>query len=389
MKRWLRPSRFKIYSTLLIFFGLLGSWLTVDLLQGHQRILADASQRAMQRSQIISQGFRTQVISTDYVLRDVLGRIQEKDLAFPDLDPDHAQRMRRLLKEKSETIPGFFMIVFNRDCVFTATANGKNIGARSKQELCETRRLHRGPGPLVNYVSGAKSASGGAVLALSRHLLSPAGDFLGGVLGVIELEKAQEWFDSLRVATGDSVALLDDAQVVLARQPRWAEAIEKPLAIHGKSATLPMPDSGSVAAIRLDLDGRERLFGFSKIEGFPFVVVYGIDKAKALGEWYRRAVELSTGYFILLVLAFLAARSYGKTLKLNCELQLALSEVHTLQGLIPICSYCKKIREDGGAWSQLEMYISSRSKAKFSHGVCPDCKVHMLEDLGGGRQPKH
>jgi len=388
MKRWLLPSQFKVFSTLLILFGLLGSWITVDLLRGHQRILVDASQRAAQRSQIISQGFRTQVISTDYVLRDVLGRVQEKDLAFPDPDPAHAQRMMRLLKEKSETIPGFFMIVFNRDCVFTATANGKNIGARSKQELCEARRLHRGPGPLVSYVSGAKSASGGPVLALSRHVLSPAGEFLGGVLGVIELEKAQQWFDSLRVADGDSVALLDDAQVVLARQPRLAEAIEKPLAPHGNSASFSTLESGPVAATRLDLDGRERLVGFSRIEGFPFAVVYGIDKAKALEEWHRRVVELSAGYFILLLLALLAARSYGKTLELNRQLQLALSEVHTLQGLIPICSYCKKIREDGGAWSQLEMYIGSRSKAKFSHGICPDCKVHMREDLGLGRQPK-
>lgn len=55
------------------------------------------------------------------------------------------------------------------------------------------------------------------------------------------------------------------------------------------------------------------------------------------------------------------------------DLGKALSEVKTLQGLIPICSYCKKIRDDEGIWSQMEQYIQSRSEARFSHGICPDC----------------
>ncbi len=68
-------------------------------------------------------------------------------------------------------------------------------------------------------------------------------------------------------------------------------------------------------------------------------------------------------------------------LELIEDLSRALSEVHTLQGLIPICSYCKKIRDDGGAWNQMEQYISSRSSAKFSHGICPECKPLVFADL--------
>lgn len=51
----------------------------------------------------------------------------------------------------------------------------------------------------------------------------------------------------------------------------------------------------------------------------------------------------------------------------------ALAEVKTLSGMIPICSNCKKIRDDSGYYQQLEQYISSHSGAQFSHGVCPDC----------------
>ena len=55
------------------------------------------------------------------------------------------------------------------------------------------------------------------------------------------------------------------------------------------------------------------------------------------------------------------------------ELGVALSEVKQLSGLLPICSYCKKIRDDKGAWTQLESYIHKHSEAKFSHGICGDC----------------
>lgn len=55
------------------------------------------------------------------------------------------------------------------------------------------------------------------------------------------------------------------------------------------------------------------------------------------------------------------------------ELQLALSEIKQLSGLLPICSSCKKIRDDSGYWNQLESYLQSHSDAEFSHGICPDC----------------
>ncbi len=55
------------------------------------------------------------------------------------------------------------------------------------------------------------------------------------------------------------------------------------------------------------------------------------------------------------------------------ELQNALSEVKKLSGFLPICSSCKKIRDDEGYWQQVENYISDHSEALFSHSICPDC----------------
>jgi len=67
--------------------------------------------------------------------------------------------------------------------------------------------------------------------------------------------------------------------------------------------------------------------------------------------------------------------------KTNEHLQKALEEVKKLQGIIPICGYCKKIRDDEGLWNQLEVYIHSHSEAQFSHGICPDCYEIQIEEL--------
>lgn len=65
------------------------------------------------------------------------------------------------------------------------------------------------------------------------------------------------------------------------------------------------------------------------------------------------------------------------------ELTKALSRVKQLSGLLPICSSCKKIRNDKGYWEQLEGYIKDRSEADFSHGICPDCAERLYPRLCG------
>jgi PleD family two-component response regulator len=59
------------------------------------------------------------------------------------------------------------------------------------------------------------------------------------------------------------------------------------------------------------------------------------------------------------------------------ELEKALAEIKVLQGIIPICSSCKKIRDDQGYWQQLEIFIRDHSDAEFSHGLCPGCAEEL------------
>ena len=63
------------------------------------------------------------------------------------------------------------------------------------------------------------------------------------------------------------------------------------------------------------------------------------------------------------------------------ELQAALSNVKQLHGLLPICSYCKRIRGDDQYWQQVEGYIADHSEAQFSHGICPTCYATVSAEL--------
>ena len=65
--------------------------------------------------------------------------------------------------------------------------------------------------------------------------------------------------------------------------------------------------------------------------------------------------------------------------RMLAELQIALAEVKTLQEILPICSYCKKIRDDENYWQTVEAYISTHTVATFSHGICPTCYEAEVE----------
>jgi uncharacterized protein YhaN len=69
------------------------------------------------------------------------------------------------------------------------------------------------------------------------------------------------------------------------------------------------------------------------------------------------------------------------------ELKDALTRIKTLQGLIPICAECKRIRDDAGSWTKLETYVKEHSDADFSHGLCPECMEKLYGKEGAEQEP--
>jgi hypothetical protein len=84
---------------------------------------------------------------------------------------------------------------------------------------------------------------------------------------------------------------------------------------------------------------------------------------------------------IILIASHLLEKKDREQQELIKNLQSALKEIKTLRGIVPICSFCKKIRDDKGYWSQVDAYVSQHTDAKFSHGVCPECmEKHYLNN---------
>jgi len=76
------------------------------------------------------------------------------------------------------------------------------------------------------------------------------------------------------------------------------------------------------------------------------------------------------------------------------ELRQALRDVRTLQGILPICASCKKIRDDTGYWQKVESFVRARADVEFSHGICPECEDELYGDLDqppadAGSEPGH
>ena len=85
------------------------------------------------------------------------------------------------------------------------------------------------------------------------------------------------------------------------------------------------------------------------------------------------------GFFLTVVLILSSLRkAFAAQQRLIGELRDLLGQVRTLSGLLPICSWCKKVRDDRGYWKAVEAYIEEHSQAEFTHGICPDCSADVL-----------
>ena len=71
----------------------------------------------------------------------------------------------------------------------------------------------------------------------------------------------------------------------------------------------------------------------------------------------------------------------------NAVLQKALAQIRTLHGLLPICMHCKRIRDDRGNWSPVEVYVHERTDAEFSHGLCPHCLATKYPEFAQDQEP--
>jgi hypothetical protein len=130
---------------------------------------------------------------------------------------------------------------------------------------------------------------------------------------------------------------------------------------------------------------------WSSSRRFTLIVTAGASTLTVVGLFYplygasdwlaltNRVLSLIT-IWVAAILVLLYKRAEKERDVLVRQLQDALANIKTLRGLLPICSSCKKIRDDHGYWNQLETYIGAHSDAEFTHGLCPECAQKLYPD---------
>ncbi len=158
----------------------------------------------------------------------------------------------------------------------------------------------------------------------------------------------------------------------------WDSELAEPmrLALSGKSGTI----------IGLDYRGEKVLAAYEPMEELNLGIVAKIDLSEVRAPFIKAA--FISALFAIVFIVFGAGLFFKITNPILkglydtvTKLEKALDEVKTLRGILPICSFCKKIRDDKGYWNQVEDYIKERLDADFSHSICPDCiKAHYPEE---------
>lgn len=143
---------------------------------------------------------------------------------------------------------------------------------------------------------------------------------------------------------------------------------------------LGLPDSQGMDTVR-------RLA--AEVKHLPFVVLTGLADHEAGLEAVNCGAQdylvkgQVTGDMLVRAIRYAIERKRIENEKAQviAELQEALAKVKLLSGFIPICSSCKKIRDDNGYWQQVESYIRDHSNAEFSHSICPECSHRLYPKL--------
>lgn len=319
-------------TAIVIFLGV-GIWFVFDLQSSYFEIIKDQENFAVQTSGLISQRFLNTLTATDYVLQDLTTNITVEELNSASINQESQKRLSTLVRAKLDTLPNVYGLGFlDKQCIFVAAADENIIGIKSNS------MLNVQPGQVlerktyVEYVPATKSANKQPAILVSRPILSAEEEFEGGALAAIMLSSTQDWIQSFEIGQLNTIAMLDDQNILLAQNPYNPDAIGTRMSYFiGQDKNALQDSKGTFIAVS-PIDGRKRIFGVSKVENVPIYIVVGFDLQQVLGEWQRRLWQSVVGFFALMVVSFLMLRSHRSMLMKQQELR-RLSVTDPLTGI--------------------------------------------------------
>ena len=241
----------------------------------------------------------------------------------------------------------------------------------------------------IRLVETAKSQAR-LIEAVARFNQLQNSDYLGGARQATlnQIRDAHASYEGLGETGEFTLSTKQDDQIVFLLSHRhydqdnpkpvaWDSNLAEPMrmALSGKSGTI----------VGLDYRGVKVLAAHEPVGELNWGIVAKVDLAEVRAP-FLKAMLISGVIAMIAIIA--GARVFLQVTdpivkKLHdtvTQLRKALQEVKTLRGIVPICSFCKKIRDDKGYWAQVEVYVQKHTEANFSHGICPDClRTHYPE----------
>lgn len=372
----------------LLLLNLAVAWLAwAGLAEGRRHYEAQARVDSRNLAQVLERSLSGQIQAIDLALVAV-----KREIALAKgPEPGRSRRIEAAIRDYFALAPGL-------DSLRSADAGGTivhGIGVAgapraSVSDRTYFQKLKEDPAaglvisePLVGRISGRR------VVMLARRLEAPDGSFEGIVYGVITLEAFTRGLTLVDCGPKGSISLRDGNLGLITHHPALPEGMG-PVGDRRVSPTaLALARQGATSGTytsRAALDGVERTLSFQKVGDHPFFVSVGLALDDYLAPWRREALKAwgFAGLIALssLILGLLLHRAWRQDTARIAALSRALAEVQVLQDFLPICMYCKKIRDDQNYWSQLEQYLTTHTGTRFSHGVCPECQSRLQADLG-------
>ena len=301
-------------ATYALLLGLSSLLLGLFLWTSYQRTLELQESRLAFSSELIAEWVRGAFVASDYLLRDMAAQIDPDELRYPHPDPVAHADLSQRLEQRYKTFPHAFIYgAFDRQCVVTH-GNARLGFDASEREYCQ--RLQADPELDSLVTRGFRANIGPVNVTHARALRDEDGRFLGLVAIALDLEFFSQWLARLGTGRLDSLAIEDDQQMLLARYPPVPQAIGQLFDDPNMNDFFASDERFRVLpSARSPVDQRHRYWGIRKVEGTPYTIILGIDRANWLADWYRLAWLAALGWILIMVLGFIALRNYLRLLE--------------------------------------------------------------------------
>lgn len=282
--------------------------------------------QASNTSFIISEWIKSSFEATDYILRDMVYTIPISALQYPIINKSEHANITKYIEDKQKTVPYSNGVgLSDKDCIVTHTLSIVGFNG-SEREWCKGLKEHK---DRDTYISNMFVSNNGDFMVMQGRKF-PSDEYLGQAGIGINLRFFSEFLQKVQVGENSILAIFDENQKLLARQPSLNEQLGKKINSEALNNFIISKDRNKLVSGVSPLDDEKRIYSFQKVDNTPFIVVVGETNKGWQKEWIEELWKSSIFLIIQWFIAFVALRLYWNKLDNFSELTKAYSLVEKM-----------------------------------------------------------